>query len=107
MIQRALMIAMLTISALVLVGANFALAKHDGGGSSNTFNITVNCSNGTQAHKQTHSSTSVSNVNINVTCSGGGGVGQPGPPGKNGNNATITLCDVNSTNPVCNAPARH
>lgn len=48
-------------------------------------NVTVNCTNGTQAHKAEQGN--LNNININVNCTnGGGGTGPPGPPGKNGTN---------------------
>lgn len=87
-------------------------------------NVTVNCANGTQAHKAEQGN--LNNININVNCSNGGGgtgpqgppgppgkngtngapgpagmngaPGPQGPPGKNGQNATVTVITANSTN---------
>jgi hypothetical protein len=79
-------------------------------GSVNIFNITVDCSNGTQQTKHLRNHGSPTNLSLNVTCNsgggGGGGNGVPGPqgppgvrgpPGKNGLNGTITIVTTNGT----------
>ncbi len=85
---------LLAITASMLLGGQAALASS----SKNTFNITVNCNSGAQAHQQASSSSN--NVNINVNCSSSGGTPGPqgiqGPRGTPGENATVTI--VTTTN---------
>jgi hypothetical protein len=76
------------LAALVLLTAPAAMAS----GTTNKINVTVNCNNGTQAHKQMQSSTT-NNVNVNVNCASTGGTpGPQGPAGANGKNG------INGTN---------
>jgi hypothetical protein len=96
--QKVIATSMFVITALTMLSgsamAAFAASSHGGG--TNVINVTVNCTNGTQAHK-TASGSSSAVANVNVACTGGGGGGIPGPPGppgkdgKDGQNATITI----------------
>ena len=82
---------MLVITAITMLGGSVGMTalaattttlSHGGG--TNVFNITVNCGNGTQAHKTASSSSSVV-ANVNVVCTGGGGGGGTvGPKGDKG-----------------------
>lgn len=102
MLKIAMAASILMLGIIPMLGLASA-SPHSGG---STINITVNCLNGTQAHKTAHGNPPV-NINVNCTNSGGNGTGTRGPPGppgppgipgKNGENATVTIITATATN---------
>jgi hypothetical protein len=88
-VQKILPIAMLTVTALTLLGSSVAMSalaltptttpKKSG---TNVININVNCANGKNISQ--HLLGSIITGPINISCGGGGGTGTQGPPGPPG-----------------------
>ena len=89
--HKILPIAVLTVTALALLGSSVAYSalaltpttttpKKEGG--ANVININVNCANGKNISQ--HLLGSIITGPINISCGGGGGTGTQGPPGPPG-----------------------